>query len=346
MTNHSGADTDLLALVEDYFTKTFSGDLVADTEQHGLSPQLWAATEELGLPLIGIDEQHGGSGGSLADMLAVAEGTGRHAVPLPVAETSLAAWLLAHAGVEVPTGPLTIVPDGSELSLTGNRLSGRATHVPWARGARRVVALVDGRVVTIDPARLDITAGTDLAGMPRDTVDAADIEVDAYEADVDADEVLLRGALLRAAQIAGAISAAFELTNRYVEQRVQFGKPIGTFQSVQAHVVELAEVSALTTLCVQRAGTAALRGAASLEIVATKSVANRNAGLAARAAHQAHGAIGLTQEYSLQLLTRRLHTWRGDFGDETTLNLRLGAAITCIGGIAAAVTSVGSMLGV
>jgi acyl-CoA dehydrogenase len=344
MTDHP--DADLVALVEDYFLKTFSPDVVADAERDGLSPQLWAATEELGLPLIGIDEQHGGSGGSLPDLLAVAEGTGRHAVPLPLAETSLAAWLFARAGAEVPTGPLTIVPDGSELSLTGNRLSGRATHVPWARGARRVVALVDGRVVTIDPARLDITAGTDLAGMPRDTVDAADIEVDASEADVRADDVLLRGALLRAAQIAGAISAAFELTNRYVEQRVQFGKPVGAFQSVQAHLVELAEVSALTSLCVQRAGAAALRGPASLEIVATKSVANRNAGLAARAAHQAHGAIGMTREYSLQLLTRRLHTWRGDFGDETALNLRLGAAVGGTGGIAATVTAVGSMLGV
>jgi acyl-CoA dehydrogenase len=344
MINHSGADTDLLALVEDYFSKTLGADVVADTEQHGLVPQLWASTEVLGLPLIGIDQQHGGSGGSLLDLLAVAEGTGRHAVPLPVAETSLAAWLFAHAGVEVPTGPLAVVPDASELSLTGNRLSGRATHVPWARGARRLVALLAGRVVSIDPARLHITPGSDLAGMPRDSVNAADVEVDVYESHVHADDMLLRGALLRAAQIAGAISAAFELTNRYVEQRVQFGKPIGTFQSVQAHVVELAEVSALTTLCVERAGAAALRGAASLEIVATKSVANRNATLASRAAHQAHGAIGTTREYPLQLLTRRLHTWRGDFGDETTLNLRLGVAAA--GGIAAAVTSVGSTLGV
>jgi len=344
MTYHSGADTDLLAMLEDYFSKTFSADVVADTEQHGVSPQLWAATEELGLPLIGIDEQHGGSGGSLLDLLAVAEGTGRHAVPLPVAETSLAAWLFAHAGVEVPTGPLAVVPDARELSLTGNRLSGRATHVPWARGARRVVALLAGRVVSIDPARLHITPGSDLAGMPRDSVNAADVEVDVCGSDVHADDMLLRGALLRAAQIAGAISAAFELTNRYVEQRVQFGKPIGTFQSVQAHVVELAEVSALTTLCVERAGAAALCGAASLEIVATKSVANRNAARASRAAHQAHGAMGMTREYSLQLLTRRLHTWRGDFGDETTLNLRLGAAAAA-GGIAAAATSVGSTLG-
>lgn len=110
--------------------------------------------------------------------------------------------------------------------------------------------------------------------------------------------------------------------------------------------MELAAVSALTGLCVQRAGAAALHGRASLEIVATKAVANRNAALAARAAHQAHGAIGMTREYPLQLLTRRLQTWRGDFGDETSLNLRLGTAIASRGDIMAAVTSVDATFGV
>lgn len=100
---------------------------------------------------------------------------------------------LACAGAKVPTGPLAVVPDAAGLSLTGKRLSGRATDVPWARTAHQVVALVEDRVVSIDPASLNITAGADLAGMPRDTVEAIDLEVDAYEADVDVDAVLLRG---------------------------------------------------------------------------------------------------------------------------------------------------------
>lgn len=346
MMTPSGPDTDLLGLVEDFFSKTFSPAVVAGAERDGLPGQLWTSTEELGLPLIGIAEEYGGSGGSLLDLLAVVEGTGRHAVPLPLAETALAAWLLARAGFEVPNGPLAVVPDTRGLSLSSNRLTGCANHVPWARSAKRVVAVMGNQVVSIDPNRLDIRPGADLAGMPRDTVNAAGVAVDALDADVDADTLLLRGALLRAAQIAGAIEGAFELANRYVQQRIQFGKAIGAFQSVQAHVVELAEVSALTGLCVQRAAVAATRGRASLEIVAAKSVANRNSGLATRAAHQAHGAIGMTQEYSLQLLTRRLHTWRGDFGDEATLNMRLGAAVAETGSIAAAATSVGSTLGV
>lgn len=345
MTTRPGPDPELLSLVGDYFSKTFTADVVAGVEHGGLPPRLWSETEELGLPLIGVDESLGGAGGSLLDLVAVAEGTGRYATPLPLVETALAAWLLASADVMVPAGPLSVVPDAAGLSLDGNRLAGRAGHVPWARSAQRVIAVIGNDVVSIDPARLDITPGTDLAGMPRDTVTADNVDVEIHPSRVDADALLLRGALLRSAQIAGAISAALDLTNQYVQQRVQFGKPIGAFQAVQAHVVELAEVSALTELCVQRAAVAAISGPASLEIVATKSVANRSAGLATRAAHQAHGAIGMTQEYSLQLLTRRLHTWRGDYGDEATLNLRLGAIVAAIGGIASAATSVGSTLG-
>lgn len=340
------ADPELVGLVRDYFSQTFSADVIGAVERDGMTTPLWLSAAELGLPLVGIAEEMGGSGGSLQDLLAVMKGAGRHAVPLPLAETSLAGWLLARAGAKIPAGPLTVVPDSSGLSLDGGQLTGTAAHVPWVRGATHVVAVLPTGVVVIDVDRLQVTAGADLSGMPRDTITADGTDVDVYPAEVSADDVLLRGALLRSAQISGAITGAFELTTTYVGQREQFGRPIGKFQSVQAHVVELAQLTALTALSVDRAGAAALHGSASFEIVAAKSAASRNAGLAARAAHQAHGAIGMTQEYALQLLTRRLHTWRGDFGDEASMNTRLGAAIARAGNITTAVTAVGSTIGV
>jgi acyl-CoA dehydrogenase len=337
---------ELTGLIDEFFRETFGPDVITAVERNGPSAALWNATEALGLPLIGIAEEDGGSGGTLGDLLDVLQGAGRWAVPLPLAETSLAAWLLASCGARVPTGPMTVIPDASGLHLGGDRLTGEARAIPWLRGAARVVAVVDGCVVAVDPAALDVTPGADLAGMPCDLVTASGAPTETYAADVTADSVLLRGALLRSAQIAGAVTAAYEITRTYIKQRVQFGKPIARFQSVQMHLVELAQAATLTTLCVERAGRAAATGTASLEIVATKSVANRHAGLAVRAAHQAHGAIGMTREYRLQHLTRRLHTWRGDFGDETSLNLRLGAAMADLGGIIAAATSVASTVGV
>jgi acyl-CoA dehydrogenase len=337
---------ELTGLVDEFFPETFGPDVITAVERGGPSAALWRATEELGLPLVGIAERSGGSGGTLGDLLTVLQGAGRWAVPLPLAETSLAAWLLASSGAQVPAGPMTVIPDASGLRLDGDLLTGDARAVPWLRGAARMVAVLDGRVAAVDPATLDVTPGTDLAGMPSDLVTAPGVPTETYPAGVTADDVLLRGALLRSAQIAGAITGAYEVTRTYVTQRVQFGKPVAQFQSVQIHLVELAQAAALTTLCVERAGRAAVIGPASLEIVATKSVASRHAGLAVRAAHQAHGAIGMTREYRLQYLTRRLHTWRGEFGDETSLNLRLGSVMAGSGGIIAAATSVASTVGV
>jgi acyl-CoA dehydrogenase len=345
MTAHQ-ADPELVGLVKDYFSQTFTAAVIGAVERDGLTTPLWQSAAELGLPLVGIAEECGGSGGSLPDLLTVVKGAGRHTVPLPLAETSLAAWLLARAGAPIPAAPMTVIPDSSGLSLDCGRLTGTAAHVPWVRGATHVVAVLTTGVVMIDADRLKVTAGVDLSGMPRDSITANGTEVDFYSAEVSADDLLLRGALLRSAQIAGAITGAFELTTTYVGQREQFGRPIGKFQSVQAHVVELAQLAALTALSVDRAAVAGQAGVATFEIVVTKALASRNAGLAARAAHQAHGAIGMTQEYALQLLTRRLHTWRGDFGDEASMNTRIGAAMACAGNITTAVTAVGSTIGI
>jgi acyl-CoA dehydrogenase len=344
MTQTPPSDPDLADLVAAYASQTFTADVIASVEEQGPSRELWNTAESVDLPLIGIDENRGGYGGSVRDLISVMVCAGRYSVPLPLAETSLAAWLLTHAGMEAPQGPLAVIPDSSELSLHAGRLTGHAERVPWARGATAIVALLpDGAnkhcVVHIDATRVNITPGSDLAGMPRDTLDINDIDTDVHLTAIGPDDLLLRGALLRSAQIAGAIAGAFDLTSTYVEQRTQFGRPIGTFQAVQAHVVALAGAWALTELCVERAALATQNGRASFEILATKAIANRHAGLATRAAHQAHGAIGMTQEYPLQLLTRRLHTWRGDFGDEATLSARLGAAIAATGSLHSSITA-------
>jgi acyl-CoA dehydrogenase len=342
-------DSDLARLLADYFPATFPPAAVAAAELNGPSPAAWDSAQELGLTLVGVGEEYGGSGGDLLDLLEVLHAAGRWAVPLPLAETGLAAWLLATAGAEIPRGPLTVIPSAAGLVLSGGRLTGDAGRVPWCRGAARVVAALTDeagrhRVVSIDPGDLSIRPGTDLAGMPHDYVTVHADRVDSWPG-AEPDQLFLRGALYRAAQIAGAITGAFEITQRYVAEREQFGRPIGRFQSVQAHVVELAQAAAITGLAASRAARAAMTGPGSFEILAAKSVAARHAGLAARAAHQAHGAIGMTREYRLQQLTRRLHSWSQEFGPESSVNGRLGSALAGSPGLMAAATSVGSTVG-
>ena len=54
-------------------------------------------------------------------------------------------------------------------------------------------------------------------------------------------ELVLGGAMMRAAQIAGALEAVLEMATGYASERVQFGKPIGSFQAIQHQAALLAE---------------------------------------------------------------------------------------------------------
>src|SRR4051794_33131147 len=82
------------------------------------SARVWDGLAEAGFPWVGVPDTAGGSGGSLLDALAVLRGIGRHGAPVPMAETGLlAGWLLAGAGLEIPDGPLTVVPVPDAVSL-------------------------------------------------------------------------------------------------------------------------------------------------------------------------------------------------------------------------------------
>ncbi|SPT51271.1 Uncharacterised protein [Actinomadura madurae] len=82
--------------------------------------------------------------------------------------------------------------------------------------------------------------------------------------------------------------------------------------------MELAQAAAITQLAVWRAAHAHALAPTDLTVVRLpKMIADLQAKEAIRCAHQAHGAIGMTREYPLHRLTRRLHTWSLDNSDES-----------------------------
>ena len=83
-------------------------------------------------------------------------------------------------------------------------------------------------------------------------------------------------------------------------------------------------------LAVQVAARECDRGEASFEIAVAKTLANDAARIASRAAHQAHGAMGMTQEYLLHQYTRRLWAWRSEYGDAAWVST-LGEAVVALG---------------
>lgn len=322
-----------------------SPDDVRRTEDHGWNEELWSVLAASGFTLVSVPEEAGGSGGDLADAYSVVQATGYFAAAVPVAETSvLGGWALAAAGLEIPAGPTTVATGGprDELHLertgSGWQVSGRLHRVPWARQSERLVLLVphDGghRVVSLPTADLDIRSGSNLAGESRDDVVLDRVPVDTSAPaplGVDLDQLRLRGALARAASTAGALVRMSELTTRYTGERHQFGRPIARFQAVQRHVVRIAERARTTAIAVECAAGNARPDLDPFDAASAKIVAGEAAGVAAAAAHQAHGAIGMTKEYELGQLSRRAWAWRDEFGSESRWSLELGHRLAATG---------------
>ncbi|MCW2529481.1 MAG: Acyl-CoA dehydrogenase [Pseudonocardiales bacterium] len=333
------ADEMLISAADDLFSDLCTHEAVQAAERDGWAPQAWAAVAEMGLPWIGVPEAAGGQGGSLLDALAVLKQAGRHALALPLAETGLlGGWLLASAGLPLPTAPISLAPSADHLALDGSMLTGTAYRVPWARSAERIVVLLpegDGHLVaSVDASGLRIELETNVAGEPRDTVhfDSVPLDLRAPAGEgVTLDALRLRGALTRVALMAGALDRVRDTTVDYTSQREQFGKPLNRFQAIQAHLVFIAQQAAIMGMAAEMAGRAAQRGDAEMEIASAKVLAHDAVQIATRSAHQAHGAMGMTQEYSLHQATRRLWSWRQEYGDGTYWSTRIGRAAAQLG---------------
>ena len=304
------------------------------SEQGTWPDALWAALEEAALHRALVPEDAGGFGLPVTDALSLLRVAGAHALPLPLAETMLANWLLAQAGLQLPDGVLSVGPvrDGETLVLTGSagswHLSGTLTRIPWARNAGHLAVLArqgeQDRVVLVGNASWSVEPGQNVAREPRDTVRFDGPVVSAAPTNITASALKAVGAAMRTQQIAGALTRLTEMTTQYTQDRVQFGRPIGKFQAVQQNLAVLAGQAAAAVAGADIAAEAVADGIKLLPIAAGKARAGEAAGIGASIAHQVHGAIGFTFEHSLHFLTRRLWSWRDEFGNDAAWNRLLG----------------------
>lgn len=346
-----GVDALLIETAGRLLRDVCSFEAVEAAEEAGWADAIWGPLAEAGFCWIGLPEASGGSGGSLEDACAVLRVAGAHAAPVPLAETALlGGWLLSASGGTLPDGPLSV--GTGPLTLQDGTVSGRSTHVPWGGRVTQVVALAraepDGgsKVVAVDPSGpgVRIEPASNLAGEPRDTLHlerAAPVQVLDPGPGVDARSLRLRGALATAQLMAGALDSMSRLTVDYTAERRQFGQPVARFQAVQAHLVHGAQDAALALMAAEVAAGRASRAGdpdpapsagdgaverAWFEIACARVVAGEAAVSATRAAHQAHGAMGMTREYPLHHLSRRLWAWSRQWGPTSAWRAELAGA--------------------
>ncbi|HXJ77655.1 MAG TPA: acyl-CoA dehydrogenase family protein [Candidatus Methylomirabilis sp.] len=327
---------ELRTILSDTVTRLFSERVtqeVRESAEKGVWPAaLWQQVEENGLTLTPVPEARGGGGGSWQDAHVVVSAAGRFAVPLPLPETMLGGWLLASVGLDAPTGPLTVAPvhDDDRLEITrqgaGWHLRGTATRVPWGRAAQHVVVVAGGWVALVATGGAVVEPDVNLALEPRDTLrwERTPVVAAAPAEALSGDSVRLYGALARSAQMAGGLEYLLAQTVQYVSERKQFGRAIGSFQAIQHQLALLAGHAAAAGSAAASAFRAADRGDPSFEIAVAKVRTGEAAGLGAGIAHQCHGAIGFTYEHSLHFVTRRLWSWRAEFGAESRWAAEIG----------------------
>ena len=294
----------------------------------GGSPRaLWESLEQAGFADALVPEDAGGAGLALAQLFDVWSLAGAHALPVPLGETMLARALLAGEGVERPPGAIALAqgllqPDGG-LHCAPVRLGAVADSalVQHAQGW----SLLPVAQAQSEPAAFCLDVNL------RWSAD----QVRAASAPAPAPAIALPGGLdlrtlqagLVAAQLAGALMEVFQRTLQYANDRQQFGRPIGKFQAIQHQLAVMSEH-------VFAARMAARLGCAGqgifperLRVAVAKARCSQAALAVAEAAHAIHGAIGFTEEYDLQLLTRRLHAWRQMAGSESYWHGVAGAAL-------------------
>jgi len=260
----------------------------------GYDEQLWAVLcEQVGAAALLVPEEFGGAGGELADAAVVFEELGRALVPTPLLGTVLAELALL-AGEPHDSVALEELLTGSAVGT----LVFDPEHVIYGAVADVIVAARGGRIerwtqvvaeplVSLDPTRplARLRPGrTEVIGPDPGLADTA--------------------AILLAAEQIGAAARCLELTIDYTKQRVQFGRPIGSFQALKHRMADLYVALQSARAVVGEAVAAPGPTTAALARLAATEMFCAVAGEAI----QLHGGIAITWEHDIQLYFKRAHT--------------------------------------
>jgi alkylation response protein AidB-like acyl-CoA dehydrogenase len=321
----------------------------------GVTDELWARLVDLGWVGLLVPERAGGSGMGLLEAMVVLEEMGRLPLPGPFLSSAVLATmaaarlglddLLASLGSGATRGTVAIDEDGHGDVIDRIRTRASRKSGSWRLSGTKSVVL-DGHSAdwVLVPARTQEGIGTFLIERPRGelypTLDVtrriARIDLAATAAEPvgpDGDHtgiwrrVVDDGAVALCAELVGAMEQSFDLAITYAKARVQFDRPIATFQATKHKAAEMLERIELSRVGTHYAAWTSdadeLQRAEAAAMV--KSFAGRAANEVTGEGIQIHGGVGFTWECDAHLHYRRAKsndlllgyhgTWREKVGD-------------------------------
>jgi alkylation response protein AidB-like acyl-CoA dehydrogenase len=316
----------------------------------GYDEAVWSAMAEQGWLAIELPEEESGLGLGMVELAVLCEEIGRRLVAAPFLPTIVALGALcgdearADAGTKEwrealgageAVGCVAASPGESGLSVTEaggeRRLHGRTPPVAYAPSADVAVVLAAGAVYGVDlraegrPAPLSAMDRTrELGVLTFDETPAR------YLGGAEAADLLIdRAATLASAEMLGAADHVLGLTVQYAKDRVQFGKPIGSFQAVKHMLADaLVDVEGMRSTVYYAAWCAA---AGDPERALSASMAKAWCSDASRrvmaAGLQVHGGIGFTWEHEMHLYLKRAQLDQVSYGDAASHRERIAGLL-------------------
>ncbi|HYE92527.1 MAG TPA: acyl-CoA dehydrogenase family protein [Terriglobales bacterium] len=304
--------------------------------------KLWRGMAELGWAGLLVPGEHGGSDGSLLDVVLLVEELGYAGVPGPFVTSAVAATALLLAGASdaqqarllpglaggARIATLALVEETGRFAadtvtaeITAGGLRGRKRFVKDADLATDLLVVVRGGVAIVPADARGITrVALDTLGDERlfdvsfDGVPVGD--GDRIEGRAALAAALRAGALARTAELVGAAQRVLEMAVEHARTRVQGGRPIGGHQAIQHACADMVrDVDASRELLHLAAWKASEGREAAADVATAKAYAGEACLAVARRAHQIFGAISYCDEHPLHVFHERMLAASMDFGD-------------------------------
>jgi len=354
--------------VKEFLEMECPSDKVRELEEDekGYDPEMWQMMAELGWMGIIFPEEYNGTEGDFIDLMIVIEEMGRKLLPSPFFSTiALCSLPLMEygnseqkerflpgiaAGEQIWTLALTessATHRASDIKLNATLkgeeylLSGTKVFVPYAHVADYLLVIgkdEDGFTMFIVDTK---TQGIKTEVIPTTAHDKQcevtfdDVKVPARNILGEAGRgwdivsfILQRGTVLKCAEMVGGAQAALEITNDYAKKRIQFDRPIGSFQAVQHKLAEMfIDVEGLRYLIYEAACGISNRSPSDLLISIAKAKANEVYQRTCIESIKVHGAIGFTREQDIGLYHLRTKAWEFALGDSNFHRDRIAAEL-------------------
>jgi alkylation response protein AidB-like acyl-CoA dehydrogenase len=292
-------------------------------ENKGYDPLVWRKMTELGYPGLVIPEDCDGMGGKYLDLLIFMEEAGRSLLPSPYFATvaQCALPILAFGSEEQKKKFLPAIANGQiwtfalmeeqgQWEASGLRLSAE-------REAGLTAFVVDSAAPGITASRIPTAAGDQRFEVSFSDVRAAASDIVGTQGrgwDI-VEFLLVQAGVLKCAEMSGGAQAVLEMTLRYARDRIQFGRPIGSFQAIQHKLANtFIQVDGLKNLTYEAAwyihAGQPRRDLASMAKVKANTVYEQTCinGITV------HGAIGFTEEMNVGLYHLRTKAMEQELG--------------------------------